>query len=100
MCGEIIPEGSMICQRCEKDTPDTGVSKIMVNINKITDIAKFSNLISKCTDDVIIRSGRFAINAKSIMAIFSLDLTKPVMVEFYGHIPYEVAEGMKKFIVG
>ena len=99
MCGESIPEGGMICHMCEDVEPSFETTKVMVLLDKITDIKDFVNLVSKCTDDVTIGLGRFKVNATSIMALFSLDLTKPLKVEFYGDIPYEVKEGMKKFIV-
>lgn len=99
MCGAIIPEGRMICLRCEDIEPNFDKVKTMVVLNKITDIKDFVNLASMCKDDVVIKSGRFAINAKSIMALFSLDTSKPLEVEFYGDIPYKVREGMKKFII-
>ncbi len=100
MCGVIIPEGRMICPLCENMEPSFDTVKIIVKLDKIADISEFVNLASKCSDDVTIGSGRFAVNAKSIMGLYSLDLTKPLHVEFYGDIPYEVKEGMKKFIVG
>ncbi len=99
MCGEIIPEGRMICHKCEEVEPSLDTTKITVCLNKITDISKFVNLASRCRDDVVVKSGYYAVNAKSIMGLLSLDLTKPLKVEFYGDIPYEVREGMKKFIV-
>ena len=99
MCGESIPEGRMICHKCEDVEPSFETIKVMVLLDKITDIKDFVDLSSKCTEDVTIGSGRFKVNAKSIMALFSLDLTKPLKVEFYGDIPYEVKEGMKKFMV-
>lgn len=99
MCGESIPEGRMICHMCEDVEPSFETIKVMVLLDKITDIKDFVDLSSKCTEDVTIGSGRFKVNAKSIMALFSLDLTKPLKVEFYGDIPYEVKEGMKKFMV-
>ena len=98
MCGEPIPEGRMLCHKCEDVEPSFETTKVMVLLDKITDIKDFVNLVSKCTGDVTIGSGRFAVNAKSIMGLYSLDLTKPLYVEFYGNIPYEVREGMKKFI--
>ena len=99
MCGEPIPEGRMICHRCEDVEPSFDTTQIIVSLNKITDISKFVTLVSKCKDDVVVKSGHFAVNAKSLMALFSLDLTKPLKVEIYGNIPYKVREGMKKFIV-
>ena len=99
MCGEPIPEGRMICPVCENMEPSFDTTQIIISLNKITDISNFVALVSKCRDDVAVKSGHFAVNAKSLMALFSLDLTKPLKVEFYGNIPYEVREGMKKFIV-
>ena len=99
MCGVTIPEGRMVCPKCECAEPCFDKVKVTMILNEITDIKDFVNLASECKDDVVIRSGRFAINAKSIMALFSLDTSKPVEVEFYGDIPYKVREGMKKFII-
>lgn len=99
MCNKIIPEGRMVCPKCEDIEPNFDTIKITVNIDQFTDIAEFVVLASKCRDDVVVRSGRFAVNAKSIMGLYSLDLSKPLKVEFYGNVPYEVKEGMKKFIV-
>lgn len=99
MCGEIIPEGRMICYKCEDVEPSFDTRKITISLNEISNISEFVSLTSKCRDDVVVKSGNFAVNAKSIMGLYSLDLSKPVMVEFYGYIPCEVKEGMKKFIV-
>ena len=99
MCGKPIPEGRMVCCKCESVEPSFDTTKITVSFDKITDIRDFVSLVSRCIDDVTIGSGRFKVNAKSIMALFSLDLSQPLKVEFYGNIPYDVKEGMKKFIM-
>ena len=90
---------SWLCNNCMDLEPSFDTAKITVLLDKITDIKDFVSLASKCRDDVVVKSGHYAVSAKSIMALFSLDLTKPLKVEFYGQIPYEVKEGMKKFIV-
>ena len=89
----------MMCGKCMDVEPSFDTCKITVLLDKIADIKEFVNLMSKYSGDVTIGSGRFAANAKSIMGVFSLDLSKPLKVEFYGNVPYEVQEGMKKFIV-
>lgn len=99
VCGKSIPEGRMVCYNCEDAEPSFDTVKITVSLDKITDIRDFVNLASKCRDDVVVKSGNYAVSAKSIMGLFSLDLTKPLKVEFYGTVPYEVREGMKKFII-
>ena len=100
-CGASLAteSGSMLCRSCMDVEPSFDTVKITVLLDKITDIKDFVNLVSRCIDDVTIGSGRFKVNAKSIMGLFSLDLTKPLKVEFYGDTPCEVKEGMKKFIV-
>lgn len=99
MCGAYVPEGTIVCINCNNDEPSFNTIKITVLLDKITDVKDFVNLALKCRDDVVVKSGHFAVNAKSIMGLFSLDLSKPLRVEFYGSIPYDVKEGMKKFIV-
>ena len=91
--------GSMLCNTCMDFEPSFDTAKITVLIDKIGYVSEFVALASKCQDDVVVKSGRFAINGKSIMGLYSLDLTKPLKVEFYGNIPREVKEEMKKFIV-
>ena len=99
MCGKTIPEGRMVCYKCENTEPSFNTVKITVLLDKIADVKEFVNLASRCRDDVVVKSGHYSVNAKSIMALFSLDISKPLRVEFYGNIPYEVEEGMAKFIV-
>ena len=99
VCGDYVSEGRMVCHKCEFIEPSFDTVKIKVLLDKITDIKDFVSLTSKCRDDVVVKSGHYAVSAKSIMALFSLDLSKPLKVEFYGCVPYEVREGMKKFII-
>lgn len=99
MCGDPIPEGRIVCHKCEGAEPNFETTKITVCLNQIIDIGNFVKLASKCQDDVVVKSGHFAIDGKSLMGLLSLDLSRPLKVEFYGNIPYETKEGMKKFIV-
>ena len=99
MCGEPIPEGRMVCYGCENMEPSFSTVEVSMYIDKISDAKEFVELVSKCGFDVIAKSGRFAVNAKDVMSLFTLDLTKTITVAFYGYIPYEVREGVKKFIV-
>ena len=49
-----------------------------IMLNTINDVKVFVNTVSKYDFDVDLISGRYAIDAKSIMGIFSLDLSKPI----------------------
>ena len=55
-----------------------------VDLNSIHKINDFVNIVSKYDDNIDLISGRYVVNAKSILGVFSLDLSKPLKVEFYG----------------
>ena len=52
-------------------------------LNSINDVKEFVNTVSKYDFDVDLTSGRYVVDAKSIMGIFSLDLGKPIKVEVH-----------------
>ncbi|MDE5600805.1 MAG: HPr family phosphocarrier protein [Oscillospiraceae bacterium] len=49
-----------------------------IKLNTINAIKEFVNETAKCQFDVDIISGRYVIDAKSIMGVLSLDLDKPI----------------------
>lgn len=58
------------------------MSKILkISLSSVKDVKKFVNLIEKIQGDVTIRSGKYVIDAKSIMGIFSLGLSKIMELE-------------------
>lgn len=56
------------------------MTSIKIRLNTINDVKDFVNAVTLCDYDVDLVSGRYAIDAKSIMGIFSLDLSQPVDV--------------------
>ena len=71
----------------------------IVKFNNKRALFEFAILANKCSDDVFLYTGKEIVNIKSPMNAGCIDITQPLKVEFYGDIPYEVKEGMKKFIV-
>ncbi len=57
--------------------------KMKVKFEKVTDVTEFVNEISKIECDADLSSGRYLVNAKSIMGIFVLDVSKPVDLIIY-----------------
>ncbi len=51
---------------------------VTISLNSIDKVKAFVNEISKFDCDFDLVSGRYVIDAKSIMGIFSLDLSKPI----------------------
>ena len=51
---------------------------VKISLNSIDKVKSFVNDITKFEYDFDLVSGRYVIDAKSIMGIFSLDLSKPI----------------------
>ena len=56
---------------------------VNVRLTLAEDVKNFVNIVSKYPYEIDLRSGRHVIDAKSILGIFSLDLSKPIIVEIY-----------------
>lgn len=70
-----------------------------VNLGKISDVKQFVCVMNSIPVDASLHSGRYIIDAKSIMGIFSLDLSSPTEIVFHGKISDEDFEKIKPFIV-
>ena len=51
---------------------------VQISLNSIGKVKSFVNAISQFEFDFDLVSGRYVIDAKSIMGIFSLDLSQPI----------------------
>jgi phosphotransferase system HPr-like phosphotransfer protein len=51
---------------------------VQISLNSIDKVKSFVNDVTKFDYDFDLVSGRYVIDAKSIMGIFSLDLSKPI----------------------
>ncbi len=56
---------------------------ITINLSSIDKVKSFVNDIAKFDSDFDLVSGRYVIDAKSIMGIFSLDLSKPIELNIH-----------------
>lgn len=57
---------------------------VSISLNSIDKVKAFVNDITKFDTDFDLISGRYVIDAKSIMGIFSLDLAKPIELNIHG----------------
>lgn len=53
-----------------------------ININNIESVKGFVKAANKLNCDVTVYSGDYAVDGKSIMGVFSLNLSKNLLVEF------------------
>ena len=56
---------------------------VQISLNSIDKVKSFVNDITKFDNDFDLVSGRYVIDAKSIMGIFSLDLSKPIELNIH-----------------
>ena len=64
----------------------------------LEDVKKFVNLAMLKDYELDMISGKYVVNAKSIMGIFSLDLTKPITLEAHTEDDLELESELEPFI--
>ena len=74
---------------------------VSISLNSIDKVKAFVNDISKYDFDFDLVSGRYVIDAKSIMCIFSLDLSKPINLNVHaeGNNLDEVLKVLAPYII-
>ena len=73
---------------------------VQICLNSIDKVKAFVNEITKFDTDFDLVSGRYVIDAKSIMGIFSLDLSKPSDLNIHSENDVDaILEKLQPFIV-
>ena len=71
------------------------MTKTPIRLESVEQIKQFVNTVAVYDCDFDLESGRYVIDAKSIMGIFSLDLTKPTSLIIHSDDEELVAKIMK-----
>ena len=69
---------------------------VRISLNSIDKVKSFVNDLAKFDVDFDLVSGRYVIDAKSIMGIFSLDLSKPIDLNIHAESNVEESLGILK----
>ena len=73
---------------------------VKISLNSIDKVKSFVNDITKFEYDFDLVSGRYVIDAKSIMGIFSLDLSNPIQLNIYADQDEDkIMEAIKPYVV-
>ena len=73
---------------------------VKISLNSIDKVKSFVNEISKFDNDFDLVSGRYVIDAKSIMGIFSLDLSKPINLNIHADENMNaILEAIKPYVI-
>ena len=72
---------------------------VKISLNSIDKVKSFVNVISQFDTDFDLISGRYVIDAKSIMGIFSLDLAQDIDLTIHADNDAEIVDALKEYIV-
>ena len=76
------------------------MNTVQISLNSIGKVKSFVNAITQFDFDFDLISGRYVIDAKSIMGIFSLDLSKPIDLAIHTEENLDdVMEVLKPYLV-
>ena len=75
------------------------MTKTTINLKTFGDVQEFVNILMKFAFDIDLVSGRYIVDAKSIMGIYSLDLTKPIELQAHTDDAEDLFAAIDKYIV-
>ena len=73
------------------------MTRFTVQFKSITDVKEFVRIVNKYPYDVDLSSGRYVVDAKSIMGIFSLELQKPINIEIHADESEDLVSELNPF---
>ena len=77
----------------------TFMKTVKISLNSIDKVKSFVNVISQFDSDFDLISGRYVIDAKSIMGIFSLDLAQPIDLTIHADNDDEIMKALDTYLV-
>ena len=77
------------------------MASVTIRLNSIGEVKEFNRIAATVPGDVDLHSGRYCVDAKSIMGIFSLDLSKAIDLNIHAADAAldEILEVLKPYLV-
>ena len=73
------------------------MKSIKISLEMAQKVKEFVNAMQDYPYEILLKSGKYVVDAKSILGIFSLDLSQPVTVEVYSDNCDDLIARLKKF---
>ena len=73
------------------------MKSIKISLAMSQKVKEFVNITQNYSCEILLKSGRYVVDAKSILGIYSLDLANPVTVEVYSDDCDDLMEKLKSF---
>ncbi len=74
------------------------MKSVMIRLSLVENVNKFVNVVSRYPFEMDLRTGRHVVDAKSILGIFSLDLSRPITLDIYSDECDKLLEEIKPFV--
>ena len=76
------------------------MKSVKIRLTTMTDHVKnFVSLVNRYPYDMDLRSGRYVVDAKSILAIFSIDLSHPIRMDIYSDDCDDLLKALDGYLV-
>jgi phosphocarrier protein HPr len=73
------------------------MKSVNIKLSLAENVKSFVNIVSRYSYDMDLRAGRHVVDAKSILGIFSLDLSHPITLEIYSDDCTDLLDEIKPF---
>ena len=73
------------------------MKSVKISLEMAQKVKEFVSITQDCSYEILLKSGKYVVDAKSILGIFSLDLSLPLTVEIYSDDCADLLEKLKKF---
>ena len=73
------------------------MKSVQISLQMASQVKTFVSIVQKYAYEIDLRSDRYVVDAKSILGIFSLDLSKPISVEIHATDCDDLLTELKQF---
>ena len=74
------------------------MKSVTLRLSLVENVNQFVNIVSRYPFEMDLRAGRHVVDAKSILGIFSLDLSRPITLEIYSEDCDQLMAEIQPFI--
>jgi phosphotransferase system HPr-like phosphotransfer protein len=72
---------------------------VNIKLSLAENVKTFVNIVNRHPYDIDLRAGRDVVDGKSILGVFSMDLSRPITMEVYNDDCDDLMEEIKSFII-
>ncbi len=75
------------------------MKSVNIRLTMTDHVKNFVSIVNRYPYEMDLRSGRYVVDAKSILGIFSVDLSRPIRMDIYSDDCEDLLEALKGYIV-